>query len=287
MSVLVTGTLAIDHIAKVADGFKAGDLNGKLDAPVQHWGGCGMNLAYGFAQSACPALPWVFYGGDLPQGYRTHLKNHRISADALCKQQDARCAAAYIFTRDDGSQLTGFYPGSTRFVAPTEQQQAAISACSTWVAGPEDDATLLARLAYVSPTTPLYWMPGQYTEVTRHNVLEPMLARTPNLLVNEKEWLTLQQTVGEAALNESVGAVFITRGSKALRYRLAGRQGFHEQDTPGARTVDPTGCGDAFAAALVAGLITGDSSEGAIQAAIALAQQRAVSCLGLTGAQRY
>lgn len=302
MSVLLTGTLAVDHIADVVDGFQAGDLNGKLGAPTAHWGGCGMNLAYGFAKANQPALPWVFYGGDIPEAYLQHIstpvtdssaqnsnqnlkarKESSLDTSALCQQPQARCAAAYIFTRSDGSQLTGFYPGTTKFQAPSRGQQAAIDACSSWLAGPEDDATLLSRLPHIDASTQLYWMPGQYAEVTRQNVLEPMLARKPHLLVNDKEWRTLQQVVGASALDQRVGSVFITHGEHPMRYRLAGERQFHEHATPGAKIIDPTGCGDAFCAALVAGISAGVP----VDSAIAQAQTQAALCLSQPGAQTY
>lgn len=273
----------MDHIAVVADGFRDGDLNGKLQAPEAHWGGCGMNLAYGLARMNAAALPWVFYGDDCPSGYLNHIRDQRFDETMLFQQSDAACAAAYIFTRHDGSQLTGFYPGSTSFSDPNVDQTNQLHACQTWIAGPEDDTTLLRRLPHISQATSLYWMPGQYAELTGNNVLEPMLRRRPNLVVNSKEWAALIQIVGEQQLLATVAAVFITRGKDGVRYRAAASEPFYERPTDAVEALDPTGCGDAFCAALVAGLTQGLD----IAQTIDHAQLQAALCLVQTGAQRY
>jgi len=294
VSILVTGTLAIDHIANVVDGFATGDLNGKLDAPEAHWGGCGMNLAYSLTKGVSrgvdsatladqTGVPWVFYGDDIPQGYLDHLRNCGIDQRAMVAQRDARCACAYIFTRNDHSQLTAFYPGSTHFEPPSPEAVRAIETCSKWIAGPEDDATLLARLEWIAPDVTLYWMPGQYTEVTRANVLQPMLARQPNLVVNETEWRVLQSQVGESALDATVGAVYMTRGSQGASFRVSAQSPWQHQATSTIQPVDPTGCGDAFCATLVANLADGmDPAQ-----AVSVAQQHAASCLQFVGAQHH
>jgi len=281
--ILCTGTLAIDHIAAVADGFSAGDLNGKLHTPQAHWGGCGMNLAYGLIRAGSHAVPWVFYGDDCPANYLKHIRAHNIDERVMVCQTRANCAAAYIFTRGDGSQLTGFYPGSTVFRPPNPSQAEAIGECTAWIAGPEDDATLLGRLAFIPSTSTLYWMPGQYTEVTRKNVLEPMLARRPNLIVNAKEWQTLLKTCGEQTLLESVEAVFITQGENGVEFRASAKDSFTQRPTNPASTIDPTGCGDAFSATLVANLCQGVNVANAIDHA----QQIAGLCLSSAGSQNY
>lgn len=283
MTVLVTGTLAVDHIAEVADGFRTGDLNGKLHAPQMYWGGCGMNLAYAFARTRASALPWVFYGDNCPADYEAHLEASDINRQAMRKQDNARCAEAYIFTRKDGTQLTGFYPGSTRFEPPDSELKHAIDACPQWVAGPEDDETLLARLPYIKDSTELYWMPGQYVDVTRRNVLQPMLARRPNLLLNNTEWETLQTNVGAQTLDATIRAVFVTQGENGVRFRLTPGAQWQQRSTKPVSATDPTGCGDAFCATLVAGLVAGKSAIDAVD----YAQEQAARCLINTGAQSY
>jgi len=283
VTILVTGTLAIDHIAKVADGFQDNELNGKLHRPTAHWGGCGMNLTYALQRSGHSALPWIFYGENCPAGYLQHLEALAINQQAMYQQNDARCAEAYIFTRTDTSQLTGFYPGSTRFEAPDTATQSAINQCSHWIAGPEDDATLLARLPLISQDTALYWMPGQYADVTRNNVLEPMLERRPNLVVNEREWQTLNSKVGQQALDATISAVFVTRGAAGVRYRQSSADEWLECSASPTSVVDPTGCGDSFCATLVGNLVAGESIELALQHA----QSNAALCLGYEGAQHY
>ncbi len=283
MPILVTGTLAIDHIAKVADGFQNNELNGKLHKPTAHWGGCGMNLAYALERSGHQPLPWVFYGKNCPAGYLQHLQELGVDQQAMYQQDAAQCAEAYIFTRKDTNQLTGFYPGSTRFEPPDSATQTAINDCSHWIAGPEDDATLLARLAHIPDATPLYWMPGQYVDVTRNNVLQPMLKRQPNLVVNETEWQTLNQNVGSKTLDATIGAVFVTRGEQGVRYRESAQDVWHEHAADTTEVVDPTGCGDSFCATLVGDLAAGLS----VTKALNHAQKNAALCLRQEGAQSY
>ena len=288
MNILVTGTLAVDHIAPVVDGFNPGELNGKLGPTDTHWGGCGMNLAYGLARAEASPLPWVFYGDDCPAEYLQHIHSLGIDTTLMQQQASARCAAAYIFTRADSSQLTGFFPGTTCFEPPVAAARQQISAAPHWIAGPEDDATLLARLQYIAPTTELFWMPGQYAEVTQTSLLTQMLARRPHLIVNETEWQTLVQRLGQRTLDTATQAVFITQGGEGVRYRLSVDADWQLQRTEPANVVDPTGCGDAFCATLVAGLTQLNSmNDPVVRGVLERAQQQAARCLTMTGAQHY
>ena len=169
------------------------------------------------------------------------------------------------------------------FEPPDSATQAAISGCSHWIAGPEDDATLLARLTHIPEATTLYWMPGQYVDVTRNNVLQPMLRRQPNLVVNETEWQTLNQNVGSQILDATIGSVFVTRGAQGVRYRESAQAGWHEHGAAKTEVIDPTGCGDSFCATLVGDLVAGLS----VTEALDNAQKNAALCLGQEGAQSY
>jgi len=225
----------------------------------------------------------VFYGQNCPTGYLNHLRKLGIDQRAMHQQSEVHCAEAYIFTRPDSSQLTGFYPGSTCFQPPDSQVQRLIDQCSHWIAGPEDDATLLARLTHIPKTTALYWMPGQYVDVTRNNVLQPMLERRPNIVVNESEWQTLIRNVGAQALDATIGAVFVTRGASGVRFRINPQEPWQERAATQAKVVDPTGCGDSFCATLVGDLV----AELPVNQALDHAQKNAALCLGQDGAQNY
>ena len=277
---LVSGTLALDHIAPVVAGFGPGELNGKLGAVRRQLGGCGMNLAYGLARSGCHPLPWVACGGDCPPEYLTSLTALGVDLSALAQQPTADCAAAYIFTRPDGSQLTGFYPGTAQLPAPDDRLRRQIAACSLWLAGPEDDQTLLRRLSVVPRGVPLWWLPGQYTEVLAAETLQQFLQRAHTLIVNETEWATLRGRLDGAAFGR-LTELYVTGGDAGVRAGTPARLTHH----PATATspVDPTGCGDAFGAALAAARLQGrDVSE-----AVALGQDAARRCLVRHGTQTY
>src|SRR4029077_823292 len=78
------------------------------------------------------------------------------------------------------------------------------------------------------------------------------------LAVNDYEWALLQERTGWTAADcmQHVKALIITRGGEGSVIHANGK-GHHIPCAPALEVVDPTGCGDAYRAGLIHGILRG------------------------------
>jgi adenosine kinase len=100
--------------------------------------------------------------------------------------------------------------------------------------------------------------PGQGLPMFDGEELRTFIAQATWVAVNDYEWQVLQQKTGWTAAQvlEQVEALIVTRGSEGSVIHT--RQGeIHIPCAKAAAVVDPTGCGDAYRAGLIHGLLHG------------------------------
>jgi adenosine kinase len=105
---------------------------------------------------------------------------------------------------------------------------------------------------------PFIFDPGQGLPMFEGEALRTFISQASWLAVNDYEWQVLQQKTGWTAAQvlEHVQALIVTRGAEGSTIHT--QQG--EISIPSARpaaVVDPTGCGDAYRAGLIHGLLQG------------------------------
>ena len=101
-----------------------------------------------------------------------------------------------------------------------------------------------------------YSTPGRACRCSARPELETFIDQASWLAVNDYEWRLLQQKTGLTAgdLMDRVEALIVTKGSAGSVIYAKGRT--LEIPCAAARTVvDPTGCGDAYRAGLIHGLL--------------------------------
>jgi adenosine kinase len=100
--------------------------------------------------------------------------------------------------------------------------------------------------------------PGQGLPLFDGPELTELLDGADLYIVNDYEWaLTLDRTGRpEAEIVGRVGGVVVTRGEKGSTLLGGGRQ-TEIPAVPAERVVDPTGCGDAYRAGLLHGMLRG------------------------------
>ena len=270
MSILVTGSIAIDHIMVFRDRFRNHILPDRIHAlnvsfhvPTlrKSFGGTGANIAFALRQIGEDPLLLGAVGRDFDE-YAAWLDRHGIRRDGIRVLDDAFTAQCFITTDLDDNQITAFHSGAmdraheARLDAVREPVEVAIVAPNGKRAMQEYARELKRR------GVPSVIDPGQGLPLFAREELVELLEGAAVYVVNDYEWsLTLEKTgLDEEEVVKRVGALVVTLGEHGSRIR-SGARGFEIPAVPARAVVDPTGCGDAYRAGLLHGLARGLSLE--------------------------
>src|SRR5215831_598897 len=154
MSILVTGSLAIDRIMVFPDRFKNHILPDKLhilsvifELPEKQtfFAGCAGNIAYGL--KLLGADPFIFAtAGDDFGTYAAWLDQHGIRRDGIRIHADAHTAQCFITTDLDDNQIVAFHPGAMERAKELRIEEVAGKA-SLAIVGPDDNAAMRKHAA--------------------------------------------------------------------------------------------------------------------------------------------
>ena len=275
MSVLVTGSVAIDHIMVFPDRFQNHILPGKLDSlnvafmvPElrRQWGGTGANIAYNLRRLGIDPILLATAGRDFAD-YAAWMESQGVRLGTVRILEDCFTANCFITTDLDNNQITSFHAGAmdraheARFDDLDEEVQVGIISPNGKQAMIENAAALKQRgiTCVVDP--------GQGLPMFDGPELVALLDGASVYVVNDYEWaLTLEKTgLDEDSVAERVGALVVTRGGEGSRVRKGGLENAVRMDGESAEVVtvapdavvDPTGCGDAYRSGLLYALLHG------------------------------
>jgi adenosine kinase len=266
MSILVTGSLAIDRIMVFPDRFKNHILPDKLHilsvsfhVPEmrEFFGGCAGNIAYGLRLLGADPLIVAAAGRDFG-AYADWLDRHGIRRDGIRIHEDAHTAQCFITTDLDDNQIVAFHPGAMERAAELRVEDW-VDEVSLAIVGPDDNAAMRKHAAALKARgVPTVIDPGQQLINFDPDGLLTFLEGAHVFVANDYEWaVTLERTgIAEADLASRAGAIIVTRGANGSTIL----EGDTKTDVPAAtadRVVDPTGCGDAYRAGLLYGLEKG------------------------------
>ena len=275
MSILVTGSIAIDHIMVFEDHFRNHILPDKVHilnvaflvpGMEKRYGGTGANIAYNLrALGDDPAL-LATVGSDLGV-YRAWMDRHGIRRDYVVELEDAYTAQCFITTDLDNNQITSFHPGAMDRAHEAKIDDVKDDLAVGIVApnGKQAMQDYAAQLKARGVKTVVD--PGQGLPMFSGDELVELLEGAAVYVVNDYEWsMTLEKTgLDEDAIAEKVGALIVTRGAEGSRVRRGGRDLGVELggDVVDVRSVepdavvDPTGCGDAYRSGILHALAKG------------------------------
>ena len=270
MAVLVSGSVAIDHIMVFRGRFRdvilpdrVHALNVAFHVPElrRTWGGCAANIAYNLRLLGDDPYVIATVGRDF-SSYAAWLDRCGIRRDGIRELADEATAGAYITTDLDDNQIVGFHPGAmdraheVRVEDVSEPLELAIVSPNGRRAMVEHARALKQR----GVTTLID--PGQGLPILEREELVEMIDGADVYVVNDYEWsLTLDKTgLAEEEIAGRCGAVVVTRGEQGSTIR-AGDRTSEIPPVPARQVVDPTACGDAYRAGLLAGRARGLSFE--------------------------
>ncbi len=274
MPVLVTGSVAVDHIMIFQDHFKnhfVGDKLEKLNVAFhvpsmsKQYGGTGANIAYNLSRLGIEPILLAAVGPDLG-AYAAWMDASGVSRAHLRVLDDEYTAACFITTDQANNQIISFHPGAmdraheARIADVRAPFDAAIVSPNGRQAMLEYSRDLKARDAKTG-AVPFIFDPGQGLPILDKTALLEALTGASIYIVNEYEWeLTREKTgLDEDGIAERVGALIVTRGEDGSILRRGGREAglaleaarTEIRPVKAERSVDPTGCGDSYRAGLL------------------------------------
>ena len=282
---LVCGSVAYDTILVFPDRFKSHLLPDKLHmlnvsflVPEmrREFGGCAANIAYGLKLLGDLGLAMATAGHDFAP-YRERMASKGIPVDYIKVIDEAFTAQAFITTDLDDNQITAFHPGAMQYAhlnrvadavggdAPGRDPasggvagQGAVDVQLGIVAPDGRQAMIEHAAQFKEARIPFIFDPGQGLPMFGGAELSLFIEQATWVAVNDYEWQMLQQKTGltAAQVAAKVDALIVTRGAEGSSIYTKDRTWTVPAVTPRA-VVDPTGCGDAYRAGLIHGLLRG------------------------------
>jgi adenosine kinase len=262
---LICGSLAYDTIMVFPDRFAAHILPDKIHmlnvaflVPElrREFGGCAGNIAYNLRLLGDAGYPMATAGRDF-DAYAQWMAKTGVPRDYVKIIDSEHTAQAFITTDRDDNQITAFHPGAMQHAHVNRVGEARDIAIG--IIAPDGRRGMIEHAAeFAAAGIPFIFDPGQGLPMFDAADLARFISQASWVAVNDYEWQLMQQKsgwgVGEVL--EKVRALIVTRGQEgSVIYTPQG-----ELAIPCAApraVVDPTGCGDAYRAGLIHGLIHG------------------------------
>ena len=264
MSALICGSLAYDTIMVFQDQFKNHILPDKVHIlnvaflvprMRKEFGGCAGNIAYNLRLLGEDPIPMAAVGEDFGP-YRAHFQRCGIRLDWVKEIEDLYTAQAYITTDLDDNQITAFHPGA--MVRSVDIDVAAVKEAKFGIVAPDTrEAMIKHAREFAEREIPFIFDPGQALPLFDGAEFRAFIEQADYVTVNDYESNLLQQRTGwsEQEIASRVTAYIVTRGPKGSLIHTP--KGGMIEIPPAAerRITDPTGCGDAYRAGLIFGLM--------------------------------
>ncbi len=269
MSILICGSLAFDTIMTFEGRFAEQILPSQLHilnvsflvpGMRREFGGCAGNIAYGLRQLGSDAVPLAMVGNDA-QDYLSRLQGLGVDTRFIGTTADNYTAQAMIMTDRDNNQITAFHPGA---MSQAHENRVPVDAgIRLAIVAPDGRDAMLEHAQQLHDAgIPFVFDPGQGLPMFNGDELRHFVSMASWVAVNDYEGKMLSDRTG-LSLSEIAGQVqglVVTLAEHGCDVYAEGRQ-TRVAGVPASAVVDPTGCGDAFRAALLHGLSQGRSLE--------------------------
>jgi adenosine kinase len=265
MSALICGSMAYDTIMVFHDKFrhhilpeKVHMLNVSFLVPAmrREFGGCAGNIAYNLNLLGEEPLMLATVGHDF-EPYAEWLSQCGLDTRCLRVLDDSYTAQAYITTDEDDNQITAFHPGAMNFSHLNDVPDDAD--ITIGIISPDGkDGMVKHAQQFAEQGVPFIFDPGQGMPMFNGEELVRFLDLATWATFNDYESELMQQRTGLTLerMAERVEALVITLGAQGSKIYTGGQC----IEVPAAKPkalFDPTGCGDAYRAGLLYGLMNG------------------------------
>lgn len=263
MSALICGSLAYDTIMVFPERFKDHILPDKVHmlnvsflVPEmrRQFGGVAGNIAYNLKLLGGDPYPMATVGDDFGP-YQRRLESLGISTRYIRHLEGEFTPQAFITTDFDDNQITAFHPGAMMESQLNKVDHA--EDIKLGIVAPDGrEAMLQHSRDFERLGIPHIFDPGQAMTLFDGDDLKIFISQANWLVANDYEFQLIRERTGysKEQIAEQLEALIITRGGDGST--LISKAGEEHIETVKATTIeDPTGCGDAYRAGLIYGLL--------------------------------
>ncbi len=279
MPALICGSLAFDTITTFPGRFaeqilpdQVHILNVSFLVPTlrREWGGCAGNIAYNL--QALGGQPVVLAALGVDGGeYQARIAGWGADTRLILRDAQLHTAQCHITTDRDNNQIAAFHPGAMsnahQMAVPTQAQRSDLGDLgdlgdlAIGIIAPDGrDAMWQHAHQMAEQNIPFIFDPGQQLPQFNGEEHREIIGLARWVAVNDYEARMLQERTGEdaAAISRraNIQGVIVTLAEQGCEIWVQGER-VHVPGVKAERVVDPTGCGDAFRAALLYGLERG------------------------------
>jgi adenosine kinase len=260
---LICGSYAFDSIMVFQDKFKNHILPDKVHmlnisflVPTlrKEFGGCGGNIAYNLHMLGANSVPMATVGEDFAP-YMGWMETHHMNTTHIKVIKDTYTGQAFITTDMDDNQITAFHPG-----AMSNSHQNKVSDASNvdiGIVSPDGrDGMIEHAKQFADADIPFMFDPGQGMPMFSGEELTTFVEQATYVAMNDYESQMLQKKTGldVQTIASMVDALIITKGGDGSEIHTGGEV-INIAPAKANATQDPTGCGDAYRAGLLYGLM--------------------------------
>jgi adenosine kinase len=220
----------------------------------REFGGCAGNIAYNLKLLGENPLPMATVGSDF-QPYADWMDKHGVTRRHIRVMSESYTAQAFITTDMDDNQITAFHPGAMSHSHQNKIGDA--QGVKLGIISPDGrEGMIMHAQQFAEAGIPFIFDPGQGLPMFDGADLLKFIEQATYVTVNDYEMQLLQQRTGLAPheIAERVDALIVTQGGKGSHIYTKK----HRHEIPAVTPVevkDPTGCGDAYRAGLLYGLL--------------------------------
>jgi adenosine kinase len=265
MTALICGSVAYDNIMVFEDSFKNHILPDKIHmlnvaflVPKlrREYGGCATNIAYNLKLLGEEPLAMATVGQDF-EPYRKRLKALGIRQTHIRVLDDVFTAQAFITTDLSSNQIIAFHPGAMNYSEKNKVADA--KGVKIGMVSPDGRTGMIKHAAqFKKAKIPFIFDPGQGLPMFDGDDLRKFIGQATWVTVNDYEWELLKDRTGWTAedITSRVEALIVTLGGKGSVIHT--KKKTYEIPSVKPKSIqDPTGCGDAYRAGLLYGLLNG------------------------------
>jgi len=231
-------------------------LNVSFLVPVmrREYGGCAGNIAYNLKLLDEEPLIMATVGHDF-EPYAQWLAQNQLSSEYIQILDNCYTGQAYITTDEEANQITAFHPGAMNSShlnsVPTDRK------ISIGIVSPDGkEGMQLHAEQFAELNIPFIFDPGQGMPMFNGEELLKFIDQATWVTLNDYESELMQERTGLTLeqMAERVDALIITLGGQGSQIYTRGKCITIPAAKPKA-ILDPTGCGDAYRAGLLYGLM--------------------------------
>ncbi len=267
MRIVVTGSIATDHLMTFGGKFTDSIVEGQLEKLSVsflvndlniHRGGVAGNIAFGLG---CLGEQPVLVGavGEDFADYDAWLTRHGVDTESVHVVEDLHTARFICTTDEVGNQISSFYPGAMSRSRDIELEPVIqrIGGADLVVISPDDPEAMTRHTEQCRQLGVAFAAdPSQQLTSMEPDRVRDLIEGADYLFTNEYEASLVERRTGwsQQEIDDKVRVRVTTLADKGSRIVAEGGEPIEVEAAPITSLVDPTGVGDAFRSGFLAGV---------------------------------